>query len=73
MEKYIVTIIELNSKTEKELEILADEESDDIIAESHYKQSGGFGFRLQLFASVSEIERLCASYGLWDKVQWVMS
>lgn len=31
MEKYIVTIIELNSKTEAELEILADEESDDIV------------------------------------------
>lgn len=31
MEKYIVTIIELNIKTETELEILADEESDDIV------------------------------------------
>lgn len=31
MEKYIVTIIELNSKMETELEILADEESDDIV------------------------------------------
>lgn len=31
MEKYNVTIIELNIKTETELEILADEESDDIV------------------------------------------
>jgi hypothetical protein len=31
MEKYIVTIIGLKSKTETELEILADEESDDIV------------------------------------------
>lgn len=31
MKKYIVIIIEFNSKTETELEIIADEDSDDII------------------------------------------
>jgi hypothetical protein len=31
MEKYIVTVIELNSKTEAELELLADEDTDDIV------------------------------------------
>lgn len=31
MKKYFVIIIELNSKTETELEIIADEDSDDIV------------------------------------------
>lgn len=31
MEKYIVTIIEFNSKTEAELEIFAEEDSDDVV------------------------------------------
>ncbi len=31
MKKYVVIIIEFNSKTESELEIIADEDSDDIV------------------------------------------
>jgi len=31
MKKYIVIIIEFNSRTETELEIIADEDSDDIV------------------------------------------